>query len=66
MAKKQAAYRLMQAAVDTTGEHAGASSGKVHPAVDVPPPATLREAAGEQASSHPLPSVASRFDAVAP
>jgi hypothetical protein len=66
MAQKQAAYRLMQAAVDTTGEHAGASGGKVHPAVDGPAPATLLEAQAEQARFRPLPSVASRFDAVAP
>ncbi len=66
LSKKQAAYRLVQAAVDTTGEHACASSGKVHPAMDGPAPATLREAQAEQARFRALPSVASRFDAVAP
>ena len=56
----------VQAAVDTTGEHAGASSGKVHPAMDGPAPANSRGAECEQSSFRPLPPVASRFDAVAP
>ena len=72
--------RSMQAAMDTTGEHASASGGKVHPAMDGPAPATSREAAPADGQLEArlqlslscltgrlqLPSAASRFDAVAP
>jgi hypothetical protein len=55
----------VQAAVQTADENASVVSGKVHPAMDVPAPAALRDV-NEPACFELLPSAASRFYSVAP
>ena len=59
-------WRSLQTVMHTTVEHTGASNGKVHPSVNVPAPASAREAVDLHACFQPHPLAASRFDAVAP